>query len=140
MTGMLAAITGYGETAPAVSISLSDQSVFDSSPTTAVASYTINSTGTVTDHDSNVLESWLLGGGTASNYEVRATVVSGTLTSGTTGSWLSCGTTRTWAISNGARDNSTVTCVLTVQIRLASTGIVQDSATVTLSAESFSFN
>ena len=138
MTAILGAAT-YQYSVP-VSISLSDRAVFDSSATTAVASYAIGSDGQVRDHDGNILESWLLGGGTASNYEVRATVSSGTLSSGTTGSWLSCGTTRTWSISNSARDNSTVTSVLTIQIRLASTGVVQDSATVTLSAESSNFN
>ena len=140
MTGAVGAACGNGTTDTPVSISITNQVVTDSSASTAVASYAIQSTGTVVNHDSAILETWLLGGGTASNYEVRATVSSGSLTTGTTGSWLSCGSTRTWAISNSARDNSTETCVLTIQIRLASTGVVQDSATVTLSAESFNFN
>jgi len=43
---------------------------------------------------------WLVPGTNAADYEVLATLVSGTLSSGTTGSWLGLGTTRTWDVSN----------------------------------------
>ena len=132
-------IAGFGQTVSTPSVSLTDQSISDSAAGTATAGYTINSNGRVQDQAST-LESWLLGSGTNSNYEVRATVDSGTLTSGTTGSWLNCGTSRSWSKSNSAMNNSVVTCVLTIEIRLASSGVVQDSATVTLSAESDNFN
>jgi hypothetical protein len=135
---MTSAVAGaaFGAFAPPVSISLSDQNIFNGAVGTATANYQINSDGSVKDQDSGILESWLLGGGTSSNYEVRMTVVSGSLISGTTGSWLNCGTTRTWSLTNSAQNNSTSTCVMTVEIRLASSGVVQDTATVTLSAES----
>ena len=124
---------------PPVTVQLSDFTVYQSATLgTATPTYSIVNTGAVASQ-AGTLENWLTSG-TASNYEVRATVTSGTLTSGTSGSWLSCGTTRTWTKSNGAQDNSVLTCVMTVEIRLASTGVVQDSATITLSAESDNLN
>lgn len=136
MAGVLAAAGGFGAFTVPASVSISDHSIFNASIGPALASYQINSDGTVTDQDSRILESWLLGGGINSNYEVRATAVSGAVTTGTMNSWLGCGTTRTWALSNSAQNNSTRTCVITIEIRLASAGVIQDSATITLSAES----
>lgn len=121
------------------SISITDQNIFNGGTGSITASYSINSDGRVRDQSNTILETWLLSG-VNSSYEVRATLVSGTLTSGTTGSWLACSTTRTWSVVNSASDNSVKTVVLTVEIRLASTGVVQDSATITLSAESDNFN
>jgi len=125
--------------APVASISITDQIISDSTSGTAQANYQIGSDGKVRDQSLGILESWLLGGGTASNYEVRATVTSGSLSTGTVGSWLNCGTTRTWTLRNSAMNNSVLTCVMTVEIRLASSGVVQDSATITLEAESDNF-
>jgi hypothetical protein len=143
VTGATGAVAGSGsDSAPAASVSITDQHVFDSSGTTATAIYTIGNNGTVRDQDDNVLEAWLLGtGGSVSNYEVRATQISGvSLTSGTLSTWLPCSTSRSWVVENSARDNSTDTATLSISIRLASSGVVQDTATVTLSAESFNFN
>jgi len=56
-------------------------------------------------------------------YEVRATLNSGSLNSGTTGSWLALTSTRTWTCS------STLEANLTVEIRDGA-GDVQDSGTV----------
>lgn len=136
MTAILGTAAVYGRTAPIASVQLSSWSLSDDAIGPATVTYQINSNGTVVSSTSGILESWLLGGGTNSNYEVMATIVSGTLSSGTTGSWLNCSTTHSWAKSNSAQNNSVLTVVLTVQIRFASTGVVQDSATITLSAES----
>jgi hypothetical protein len=140
MTGALAASGVFGQSAPAPSVSISDATVSDTAIGTAIASYSINSDGTVRTSSDDILQSWLLGGGTNSNYDVMATVTSGTLSSGTTGSWLNCGTTRTWALTNGLSNNSVKTAVFTLQMRLASTGVVQDSAVITLRAESDNLN
>jgi hypothetical protein len=139
MTGILGAAGTYAFT-PAAVISLSNQEIFNAAAGTATAIYAINSNGSVQDQDSGTLENWLVGSGTNSNYEVRATLVSGVVTGASTGSWLNCGTTRSWSRSNGAMDNSTLTSVLFVEIRLASSGVVQDSATITLRAESDNFS
>ena len=121
------------------SISISDHNILDSAVGAAAATYQVNASGTI-QSQVGILESWLLGGGVNSDYEVMATVTSGTLTSGTTDSWLSCATTRTWTKLNNAQNNSTVTVVLTVQIRDVATATVRDTATITLSAESDNFN
>jgi len=67
-------------------------------------------------------------------YEIRATIVSGSLTSGSsaTGSWLALTSDRNWRRLSGAL-NTLTTCVLTIEIRYAG-GPVLDTATVTLNA------
>lgn len=143
MTAIIGAVAGYGTTpsggggggsSPAVAIS--DQFVFDYAVGTAQALYQISSDGSVRDHDNSLLENWLTGGGSVSDYEAMATMVSGTLTSGTAASWISCSLSPSWAVENTRMNNSTKTAVITVSIRLASSGAVQDTASITLSAES----
>jgi hypothetical protein len=139
VTAILGAIGAIGNQSSA-HVSIANQTVFDSSgihSSTATAIYTISSDGNVRNQASAVLESWLVGlGGSVGNYDVRATLTSGTLSSGTTGSWLNCSTSRSWSVANSAGDNSTVTAVIFVEIRLTSSGVVQDTATITLQAES----
>ncbi len=66
-------------------------------------------------------------------YEVRATVVSGTTPTGSaTGSWLSLGTSQSWAL--GTALVTTVTCQLTIEIRNATSLAVLASGTVNLTA------
>jgi hypothetical protein len=136
VTGILAACVWAQPVSATVQIS--DQSIYRASLGTTTASYSIANDGNVKKNTSTILEAWLQGsGGAVSDYEVRATVTSGSLTSGTTGSWLNCSTTRTWTLVNDAGDNSTITAVFTVEIRLAAApNTVLDSATITLSAES----
>lgn len=68
-------------------------------------------------------------------YEVRATVVSGSLSSGTTGSWIALTSNRTWVVS-GSIGGGESSCVLTVEIRKGA-GSTLASATVTLQAQPF---
>lgn len=141
MTAILGALGAYGATAVAAVVSITDQDIFEAGTGSVSATYSVANDGKVKNGAGAILETWLQGsGGVVANYEVRATLVSGTLTSGTTGSWLGCATTRTWTKTNGASNNSTVTAALTIEIRRASDGIVLDSATVTLSAESDNFS
>lgn len=66
-------------------------------------------------------------------YECFATLNSGTLTSGTTGSWLALTADRTWTV-----DRTTIginSAQITVQIRLIGTTATLDSAVITMSAE-----
>lgn len=71
-----------------------------------------------------------------SSYEVRVTVNSGSLSSGTSGSWLSLGLTRTWsvAVSGGGEASANIT----IEIRKASSGVIPPggTATITISASS----
>jgi hypothetical protein len=66
---------------------------------------------------------WLTNGA-ASNYAVHATLNSGTLSSGTTGSWLSMSSSRSWETNGSAN--------LTIKIRDAHTLTELDSCTVSL--------
>lgn len=101
----------------------------------AVAGYTITSAGNVTNQATTVLETWLHSG-TASSYDVMATLISGVALEGTTGTWLNCGSNQTWNLSNSAGDDSTLSSQFLVQIRLSASGAVQTSATITLNSTS----
>lgn len=138
MTGALGAAAGFYPSSSVV-INITSRTVSKITVGgAATATYTIDNDGTVRNHNLTNLETWLGGtGGVASNYEVRATLTSGTTpTSGTLNSWLSCGTDRNWSNSNSAQDGSTVTSTLTVEIREASTGTVKDSASIIINATS----
>lgn len=123
-----------------VFVAITNQSIVKSSRSTpAIASYSIYNNGTVQNQNGTILETWLNGsGGSVGNYDVMVTPQSGVTLSGTTGSWLNCGTTQSWSITNSAYDDSTISSQFLVQIRLSSSGVVQSSATVTLSATSVS--
>lgn len=81
------------------------------------------------DNRTNFGGEWLLTG-VASDFEVFATVTSGTLDFGTTGSWLNLGTTRDWGISNATVTAKNATVQL--QIRRVSDAAVQATASMTL--------
>ena len=58
MTGIIAGMSGFGQTAaPPASVSISDQEIWDSYPGDATASYQLGNNDTVTNQDSNILES-----------------------------------------------------------------------------------
>lgn len=81
----------------------------------------------------NLAYQWRLGGASA-DYDIFATLNSGALTEGTTGSWLNLGTTRAWAVTRTSNLNGQDDAVITLQIRNASTLAVLETATITLSA------
>lgn len=105
-------------------------------PTNASASYSLTALGvanetTVTGGTVQIGNNWLTGSTNGSAYEVFATLTSGTLSTGTTGSWLSLSTNRTWSrASTGGLQSAT----LTIQIRDVATLTVQATATISLSA------
>ena len=66
--------------------------------------------------------------GDASDYEIRIDITSGSLTSGTTGSWINLGTTRTWRLTRTTIGTSNASG--TVQIRDATTHAVLLSRSV----------
>ena len=111
------------------------------SPTNASAQFQLQSDGdvariTVTTGGGGTVDvgDWITPISAAgANYEVRATVNSGSLTSGTTGSWLALSSTRTWTLTQTTVASSA--CELLIEIRNTSTTIVMDSSTVTLQAE-----
>jgi hypothetical protein len=117
------------------SVAISAQSVEDvvADPANATASYTLSTTGEVVDHDGVTLETWLLSGVVA-DYQVRATLASGTsMSAGTVGSWLALSSSRTWSQTRttvGTRSGT-----LTIEIRDVATSTIIDSASVTITAE-----
>jgi len=68
-----------------------------------------------------------------SDYEVQATLNAGTLTSGTTGSWLALSSNRSWTLTRATVGTATQVD-LTIEIRRGS-GATLASANVTLDAE-----
>jgi hypothetical protein len=122
-------------------ISLSGVSVYSAGAGTQTATYTLESDGDVvtatTGGGSVDAGDWIVPKASApSDYEVRATLVSGTLSTGTTGSWLALSSNRSWTLTRvvvGVADQ----VELTIEIRKGS-GATLASATVTLDAERIS--
>lgn len=106
------------------------------SPTTCDVEYQLTNGGlekyALTSGGFVTLGSWVIPTANAGNYEVRATLNSGSLTSGTTGSWLALSTTRTWVRQRIAIGSSSAN--LTIEVRRASDGLVMASKTVDLTA------
>ena len=115
-------------------ITIEDATISDivGSPGTAGATYQLTPGGDITH---NFVDSgdWIVPNNAAPGlYEVRATVTSGSISSGdATGSWLALTSTRTWTVTRDIVGLSSAT--LTIEIRLGTT--VLDTATVTLAAE-----
>lgn len=114
------------------------------SPADASITYTINAgaspclvTQSINAGAPITLETWLLAGGTASDYAVRATLVSGTLTSGTTGTWLQMTGGRSWNVTRTSNLAGVNSAVITIEMALwngGAIGPVLDSATINMSA------
>jgi hypothetical protein len=119
-------------------ISLSGVAVSSVGAGTQTATYTLESDGDVmsatTDGGSVDAGDWIDPKANApSDYEVQATLVSGTLSTGTTGSWLALSSNRSWTLQRVTVGVATQV-TLTIEIRKGS-GAVLASATVTLDAE-----
>lgn len=97
----------------------------------AVASYSIGTDGYV--RINGVPFGTWLKSGLAAAYDVHATVVSGSVSSGTTGSWLPLTSTQTWSRNRATVGLNSVT--LFIEIALTGTTVALDSATVTIEAE-----
>lgn len=78
---------------------------------------------------------WLTGAGAASDYECRWTNTSGTLSLGTAGSWLSCGSDQSFTVNYTSDTPGNKSCTGTLEIRVVSTGTVVATATITLTAQ-----
>ena len=140
MAGVHAAVLGSGKGYSPV-VNITDQTVIDAEdslgPTGSVATYNLNSSGTVTDHDGTLLETWLTSG-LNSECEVRATLNSGAVpASGTLNTWEVLSTTRSWTQTRAAGDLGFTTSNLTIEIRYVATGVILDSATIVVRAEQF---
>lgn len=103
------------------------------SPASATATFTLNSNGS---RNGGSGSTWVTPTGStiiSGLFEAFVTVTSGSLTSGTSGSWINLGTTRNWTRQQAGVGSST--CIFTLQIRRASSGVVLGTSTVTLQAD-----
>jgi hypothetical protein len=95
-----------------------------------IIAYNNSGTNNVVDQDP-----WITPQTNMANFEVRATLNSGALTSGTVGAWQSLSTTRQWVTTrNIASGSGSSTANLTIEIRRASDAVVVDTATISLQA------
>lgn len=138
-SGIHGAVVG---SACAVAIGISNVTVSHIvvSPNDALTSYSLESGGNTVRSPGAALPAWMAPtascGQTTSSYEVRATLSAGdAVDSGTVGSWLNLGTTRTWTQGVTINAADTDSSTLTVEIRRASDSVVVTTATVTLTAQ-----
>lgn len=128
-------MAGMGGGAPRVNFV--DQSVdATNAGAGASAAYTVNSNGTdaqTVNGVTSTLSAWVSPTTAGANYEVFATVSSGTLSSGTVGSWVATSTNPSWGRIQNSIGASFVN--LTMQVRAVSTTTVLDTWTVALTAE-----
>jgi hypothetical protein len=109
------------------------------SPGDATCSMTISSDGSMSSTDSDSMGGTWLTAGSASQVDVRLTQVSlsggtGSMGNAALATWLNCGTSRVWTLTNTNNSFSTSTFVGTLEFRDATTLAVLDTATVTLEA------
>ena len=89
--------------------------------------------GSATSISYSDIGDWVIPNGNASLYEVLATVNSGAVSSGTTGTWLSLGTTRTWTVTRTTAGTSFVN--MTIDIRLIGGTTILATAPVNMTVE-----
>ena len=134
MTGIMAALMGNGTSAVIDFVDHTITSVGTSGGVTAsyqVKSdgfdYSVSTSGTVTTQ-------WITPVAFASGYEVYATLYSGALTIGTTGSWLAVSSDPFWTVTIAGPNSGTNSAVLTMQVRAIGTTTVLDTWTIYLTA------
>ncbi len=126
----------YGTGLPVITITDQSLNNVTFSPTNSTQAYRLDSNGKVYDVKNaspSFIEDWVTPTGAASSYEAFVTVTSGTLSSGTSGSWVALSSTRDWSVTQTSIGIKT--CTFTVDIRKVGTSTVLDSATITIEAE-----
>jgi hypothetical protein len=127
----------YGKSA--TTVNFNDAVVTAAGVPSQSAGYRINTNGFVYQVVNGVdtsLGQWVTPSSAGGNYEVFATLVSGTLSSGTTGSWVATSGSPLW--TRVAAISGTLNIVeLSMQVRATGTGTVLDTWAVTLEAERF---
>jgi hypothetical protein len=124
-----------------VVVSITNQTIVfgQISPNDAYARYQLDSdgkvyeyTGTTAGTPTTFIENWVDPTSEASNYECFATLNSGSLQTGTTGSWLALTSDRMWGVA--VTGIGTQTANLTIDIREVGTATNLASATISLEA------
>src|SRR5688572_24252931 len=106
------------------------------------ATYRLNSNGNVEQIITNAsgtpltstIEQWVTPTSAAGDFECMASGQSGTFSAGTFGSWLALSSTRAWTVSTSVPDDF-VSGSFTIEIRRVGGSTIEDSATISLSAE-----
>ncbi len=134
-SGAISVSKFYGTTAELVTIT--DEFITSTrvASGTAVSAYVLKATGDINqivNTDTTDIGDWITPKSSASNFECYATLSSGTLSSGTTGSWLALTSERSWTRNRSTTGTSTA--VIVVEIRKVGTSTVLDTATITLEA------
>lgn len=120
-------------------ISLPDRTIVDAqtSPATARAIYRVDADGNVYEKigaaAAVLISQWCNPALNAGNYEARATILSGSVNTGTFGSWQALSTSREWG--QEVTTNSFVIGQFQVEIRNATTLAVRATATVDAEAD-----
>jgi len=139
---MLACVAATGGSSSSPSIALDADTIIEDvqpAPGFAQAQFSLTNAGLTTQLISSGSfngDPWCVPGAASSDYEVYATLLGGTLTSGTTGSWLNLGTTRTWDVSLTYLGSGIdiELAVLNLQIRATGTTEILATGGLTLSA------
>ena len=103
-------------------------------PADALTRFTLNNTGaaSVLANGITTTEYYWVTGGAPASYEARAVATTGSVSSGTVGSWLPLSANVAWAVERTVI--GTKTCTLTVDIGLLGTATALKTASITLSA------
>jgi hypothetical protein len=125
-----------------VLITFSDYSVFAAAAGTSEAAYAIFGAGSgigkvyeaLNGGAYTFVEQWCTPTSQGGNYEVYASVLAGSLSAGTTGSWVATTANPGWSVSISGSGNSAY-CQLGFQVRRTGTGTVLDTWTVDLNAD-----
>ena len=127
----------YGTSAGAVS--MSDYNIVVTDNAIATATITYYSNGDVTHSNAASGQLWFdpTSTGVGDNYEIYVSVTSGVTPTGTLNTWLALSSNRTWSVTDTISDGTARSTTLAVQIRDVATETVQDTATVTLTANYF---
>lgn len=138
MSGAVLTLLGAGSAASAVTITVDTAfiSAFNAPGFTASAQYTLDSNGaayeTVNGAGAVLLYDWCVPAAQAANYEVYASLVSGSVSGAATDTWLPLSSTRAWSVST---TGGVVSGELNVGIRRVGTTTILDSADIYLYAE-----
>jgi hypothetical protein len=127
----------YGKSA--ATVNFNDASVTAAGVPSQSAGYRIDVNGFVYQVVNGVdtsLGQWATPTSIGGNYEVFATVTSGSVSSGTTGSWVATSGSPFWTRVTAVA-GTVNTVILSMQVRATGTGTVLDTWTVTLEAERF---
>lgn len=139
MSGVVLSLLGTsGSAASAVTITIDPATIYGFNPgTTASARYELNSGGgafrSVNGGASTLLYAWCVPASQAANYEVYASLVSGSLSAGSsaTDTWLALSSTRAWQVSTTLFDAATIN----VGVRRIGSTTILASADINLIAE-----